>query len=162
MSIPAPRTGSAQAVNLSLKTIMKALFTVLMYLALGAPLVLAGGRTTLTAASGSLPAGEGTVLLDVTIGYAENPAALGWMIVLPEGWAFESITGGTKPTIAPARGTTGNLEFAFIGVPNSGVQFSLKLRHPAGVSPIELKGAAILRAEGLAETVESAPLRLAR
>ena len=141
---------------------MKAFVASLILLALGASLVVAAGTTTLTTPSAQLQSGGGSVQLDVTIGYAEKPGALGWVISLPVGWTFDSLAGGGQPAVLPPAGATGDLEFAFIQVPETGAQFGLKLRYPAGTSSVNFKGKAILRTDAGAEAVESSPLRLVR
>ena len=141
---------------------MKAFVASLILLALGSSLVVAAGTTTLTTPSAQLQSGGGTVQLDVTIGYTEKPGALGWVISLPDGWSFDSLVGGVQPAVLPSEGATGDLEFAFIQVPESGARFGLKLRYPTGSGTVDLKGKAILRTDAGAESLESSPLRLVR
>jgi hypothetical protein len=111
---------------------MKAFIASIILLALGSSWVAAAGTTTLTTPSAQLQSGGGTVQLDVTIGYSEKPGALGWVISLPAGWSFDSLVGGVQPAVLPPEGATGDLEFAFIQVPQTGAPFGLRLRYPAG------------------------------
>ena len=83
------------------------------------------------AAGGYRPGGRVTILNTLT--YAGTPVALGWQVVLPDGWSYASgagSEGGVKPTV----GTTSLLDWGWTAVPASPVSFSFTLNVPAGTT----------------------------
>ncbi|MBI5770408.1 MAG: immunoglobulin domain-containing protein [Verrucomicrobia bacterium] len=75
----------------------------------------------------------GTVTITNTITYATPPSvsALGWNVLLPDGWSFASTTSGDSP---PQAGDTGALTWAWLTIPASGHTFTYTLNVPAGAT----------------------------
>ena len=84
-------------------------------------------------ASTFLPEG-GFLRLVATIDYPGlKPAALGWVINLPDGFWFDEVVSG-EVTITPRRGATGELGFAYIENPTDQASFTFKVGYPAGLT----------------------------
>ncbi|MBI2514346.1 MAG: hypothetical protein HYV96_20425 [Opitutae bacterium] len=106
-----------------------------------------------------VPAG-GTLRLLAVVSYSERPGAIGWTISLPRGWTLEKIGGGTPPQIAPAVGSAGELEFAYVNVPEYVASFELTVRYPAAAGRAKIAASAVARTNGRVETLTPAPLNL--
>ena len=109
--------------------------------ALVAAVVWGGPVYALTASQeivGGTGCGEVTII--TTIEYEEALTALGVQVELPEGWVYDSAGGSNVPSVKPARGDQGVIDFAWIGVPAGPVVFSYTLSAPAGGGAGELTG----------------------
>ncbi len=60
----------------------------------------------------------------------EGVTALGYRVTLPEGWEYVYAGGNNAPSISPEEGTKGLLEFAWINIPQNGVEFTYTVRVP--------------------------------
>jgi hypothetical protein len=91
---------------------------------------------TLTATANTLSAQGGTIELTASIVYpadtTTNPTtALGFKINLPPGWSLSSTAGANVPTIGPAPGTTGALDYAYSDFPANQATFTATVAYPA-------------------------------
>ena len=117
---------------------MKMRLLIITWIGLGLLMSRVSAQTaTLTSEQTALAPSGGQVVLTATADYAGlRPAALGWVITLPSGWALVAV-GGDAPTIAPPVGTTGEVEFAYLNFPAKRAQFTVTLSYPAsGVAPV--------------------------
>lgn len=99
----------------------------------------------------------GTVQFTASVSYETQPGAIGWSIVLPEGWAVVSV-GGDVPAIAPESGATGTVEFAYTAAPVGRAEFTLVLRYPAGSPAAKATSTVLVRTSGKLATLTPAPL----
>ena len=110
----------------------------LLAAALVTTLVCSGPVFALTASQelvGGMGCGEVTII--TTIEYDETLSALGLRVEIPEGWVFESVGGSNVPAVAPAKGTGGEINFAWITAPTGPVVFSYTLSASEGAgSPV--------------------------
>ncbi|HOK09120.1 MAG TPA: hypothetical protein PLT82_06810 [Candidatus Hydrogenedens sp.] len=75
--------------------------------------------------------------------------ALGIQELLPTGWAFDSVVDGTKPDLAPPKGRTPLLEFAWFNIPSFPTSFTYRVRVPKEFKePGEIQGQTLYRADG--------------
>lgn len=94
--------------------------------------LLASGNTATHAVVGGGYIAGGTVTVSNTLTYAGAAAALGWEVLLPDGWSFASANGAFGDT-APVVGTTGLIGFAWSNnVAASPLSFTYTLNVPAG------------------------------
>lgn len=100
----------------------------------------------LTVSSALLSPAGGTVSVTASISFSGSPSALGWTVNLPPGWSYAG--GSSEPGVAPVRGQTGTLEWAFTSVPVSPAIFSFVLSYPAGVTGAQSLGGSALYREG--------------
>jgi len=91
---------------------------------------------TLTTPTSSYSAAGGQVTLNASIDYSTktDPTALGYTITLPAGWTMVSVGGLNRPSIVPASGASGLLEFAYTSFPANSVSFSVVVAYPAGLT----------------------------
>lgn len=113
-----------------------------------------------TADARSLAPTGGTVRLLAVVSYSERPGAIGWTIALPKGWTLEKVGGGNPPQIAPAVGASGELEFAYVNVPDLVASFELTVRYPAAGGRAKISASAIARTRGRVDTLAPSPLNL--
>ena len=86
---------------------------------------------TLTSSMTNLSASGGQLVLTATTSYAGlTPTAIGWTITLPTGWAIVGVAGDT-PSFAPAAGTTGSADFAYVSFPANSATFTVTVSYPA-------------------------------
>ena len=95
--------------------------------------------------------GSGEVTIITTIEYEEPLTALGVQVELPEGWVYDSAGGSNVPSVKPAKGARGVINFAWIGVPAGPVVFSYTLSASAGGGAGQLTGEILYRAGSGAE-----------
>lgn len=76
----------------------------------------------------------GTVTITTTLTYTIPASALGWSVVLPDGWDYASTAGDDVADIKPKVGDTGTLSWAFTSAPQSPVSFTYTLNVPAGTT----------------------------
>jgi hypothetical protein len=117
---------------------------------------------SLTAAARALAPGGGEIALQAALGYNGKPSALGWSIVLPEGWSMARVDGAQAPQVAPEPGTTGALEFAYTTVPDYMANFAVIVHYPAGAGAATITSSVIVRADGKLITLTPAPVDLHR
>lgn len=79
------------------------------------------------------PAVSGVVTVKNTLTYAGAPAALGWQVVLPDGWSYVSGS-GTEGEIKPAAGASGLAEWAWTAIPSSPLTFTYTLKAPPSLT----------------------------
>jgi hypothetical protein len=115
---------------------------------------------TLSADNSTLAPSGGTVAFTATASYEGQPGALGWSITLPAEWSLVSVSGPNVPTIAPAAGTTGTLEFAFTSVPAQRAEFTVLVSYPANAKSTAATSTALIRAGGKLATLKPAPVQL--
>ena len=90
-------------------------------------------------------AAGGTVTVAQTLTFADPAGALGWQMLVPDGWTYASGTGG-EGEVRPVPGTAGLLEWAWTALPASPVQFNVTLNVPFGTTgPKEIVALAIHR-----------------
>jgi sugar lactone lactonase YvrE len=110
--------------------------------------VLPAGVSATHAVVGDGYVAGGTVTITNTITYAGAAAALGWQVLLPDGWSYAS-SGGSDGDFKPGIGTSGLLEWAWVTMPASPVTFTYTLNVPANASGNqELAALAIMRLGG--------------
>jgi hypothetical protein len=110
--------------------------------------VLPAGVSATHAVVGDGYVAGGTVTITNTITYAGAAAALGWQVLLPDGWVYAS-SGGSDGDSKPNIGTSGLLEWAWVAMPASPVTFTYTLNVPANASGNqELAALAIMRLGG--------------
>ncbi len=98
------------------------------------------------ASAGYLPGQQITITNTLT--YSGSATALGWQVLLPEGWTFVSAS-GAQGGVKPAPNATSLLEWAWTEVPASPLTFSYTLNVPAGVSGDQALSALVsLRLDG--------------
>lgn len=102
-----------------------------------------GSATSQTALLGLIPAGVAAthnvigpgyvpgenVTIANTVTFAGNAKALGWQVLIPEGWSLVSVT-GSEGDIKPAPGATQLLEWAWTNEPPGPVSFNYTLKPP--------------------------------
>ena len=79
------------------------------------------------------PAVSGVVTVKNTLTYAGAPAALGWQVVLPDGWSYVSGS-GSEGEIKPAAGASGLAEWAWTAIPPSPFTFTYTLKAPPSLT----------------------------
>ena len=93
--------------------------------------------------------------------YEQTPNVLGWSVRLPEGWSLVQTGGSHLPEIKPLTGTINTIEWAYIMVPDSPVQFEFTLFYPAGLEASQtITANLILRSDGQAKTIAAPPIVL--
>lgn len=113
---------------------------------------------TLTADSTTLAPDGGTVQLVAAVSYEATPGAIGWSIVLPEGWALASVGGGDVPAISAEPGAKGTVEFAYTTPPAGRAEFTLVVRYPAGAAGAKATSSVLVRTAGKLATLTPAPV----
>lgn len=107
----------------------------------------------------SLKPGEDTVTFAARVTYAGQPAAVGWCVVLPEGWAY--VGGKDEPEVRPEAGQTAELEWACIEIPAGQVAFTFTVRRTAAAAGPHLFTARVLIGDGDdTRTIEVEPVRI--
>ncbi len=94
----------------------------------------------------------GTVDMRIRFTYkgVEAVTALALVETLPVGWTFNKLVSGAIPSLAPASGAEGDLEFAWIMVPAFPATFTYRVNVPANATgPQAISGAASYRTSGL-------------
>lgn len=92
--------------------------------------------------------------LDIEVGLEYQPeafpiTALAVVEELPEGWTYDGIAGGPKPTIAPAVGASGPLQFVWVEIPQFPAAFAYRVRVPGGETGVRtLSGQSLYRTDG--------------
>jgi hypothetical protein len=102
----------------------------------------------------------GTVVLTATASYDNNPAALGWEVVLPPDWSLVGVSGANVPDIAPTKGSTGTMEFAFVTIPAGKAEFALEVAYPPNAAGTTVESSALFRGDGKLTTVRPEPLTI--
>jgi hypothetical protein len=102
----------------------------------------------------------GTVVLTATASYDNNPAALGWEVVLPPDWSLVAVSGANIPDIAPTKGSTGTMEFAFVTIPAGKAEFALEVAYPPNAASTTVESSALFRGDGKLTTVRPEPLTI--
>lgn len=102
----------------------------------------------------------GTVVLTATTSYDNSPAALGWEVVLPPDWSLVGVSGENVPDIAPAKGSTGTMEFAFVSIPTGKAEFALEVAYPPNAAGTTVESSALFRGDGKLTTVRPEPLTI--
>lgn len=114
-----------------------------------------------TADSVALLPNGGTLKLLAALSYTDRPSAVGWTITLPKGWTLEKVGGGNPPSVAPEAGSAGQLEFAYVSVPDYLASFELTVRYPADAGKVSIAASVIVRSRGKVDTLEPKSLQLA-
>ena len=109
----------------------------------------------------SLSPKGGSAKLLAALSYPERPGAVGWEIVLPDGWSLVSVNGGTLPQIVPRAESTGTLEFAFTEIPEATAVFELTVRYPANAPTAKITSTVYLRIRGEQATLRPSPVGIA-
>lgn len=90
-----------------------------------------------------------TVTITSTFAYPGTATAVGWQVLLPDGWSFVSDAGSSGDT-HPAAGTTGSLEWAWASVPTSPVTFTYTVHVPTTTTGTQnLSTLVIVRLQGV-------------
>src|ERR1700741_218043 len=87
------------------------------WFALGVASMAFAQNATLKADASTLMAEGGSITFTATASYEGQPSALGWSVELPGDWSLASVAGSNVPEIAPGKGSTGTLEFAYTSAP---------------------------------------------
>lgn len=109
------------------------------------PVAVRAQSAELAPVAEKLAANGGEVVLHLSIRYPEAPAALGFRLNLPAGWAFARLEGAFPPDIKSPKGATGAIELAWLAAPAGPVELALHVTYPAGAKGTALKGEALLR-----------------
>lgn len=113
------------------------------------------GATHMVVSGGGIAGG--TVTISSTTYFTGAAEALGWVVQMPEGWAYVS-SGGSVGEIAPALGATGVLEWAWTKTPSGPLTFTYTLSIPSGSTGSGfLQATAILRQNGAAVSMTASP-----
>lgn len=116
----------------------------------GAPSAFFGTQVS----SGFVPGGKSTI--SCTLAFPGQPSALGWSVVIPPGWSYDS--GQNEPGVHPSSGDSGTLAWAWSSIPTSPIQFSYTLRVPSGESGQKsISGTASKREAGKSQQVAVTP-----
>jgi hypothetical protein len=83
------------------------------------------------AGTGYMPGG--TVTVSNTLAYTGSVAALGWQVIIPDGWSFASGS-GAQGDVPPSAGRTNLLEWAWSTIPASPISFSYTLNVPVSAT----------------------------
>ncbi len=113
-------------------------------------------QRTLSPEGAYTPGGSVDSTVSLLLNTSEQVTAAGFEETLPHGWTYDGVTDGAAPTIVPASGKTGLLDFARFPVPAFPTSFTYRAQVPAGAS-----GDVLLRGQGIIRTVESGELRTA-
>lgn len=100
----------------------------------------------------------GTLVLTATARYDNSPAALGWEVVLPPEWSLVGVSGANVPDIAPTKGSTGTMEFAFVTIPEGKVEFALEVAYPPNAAGTSVESSALFRGDGKLTTLRPEPV----
>ncbi len=73
---------------------------------------------------------SGIFNISIEIEYLDSLSALGVQETIPVGWSFVSVNGNDAPTIIPASGATGTLDFAWNTPPTSPASFTYTVQIP--------------------------------
>lgn len=114
---------------------------------------LSGDKTQLS------PQG-GTVTLTASSTYDINPAALGWEITLPADWSLVGVAGASVPDIAPSKGSTGTMEFAYVNIPAGKAEFSFEVAYPPNAASVSVESSVLMRGDGKLTTLRPEPLTI--
>ncbi len=117
-------------------------------------------QTANLAADKSAVAVDGDLTFTASVTYEGTPSAMGWSIVLPEGWTYVSTGGPDLPAISPQAGATGTLEWAYTDSP-AGVahfRFTVKAGGKSGEIPVRAK--VLLRSGGKPSSAEAAAVSI--
>lgn len=97
--------------------------------------------------SGLRDAAGGVATFEVTMNYPQaNVSALGLELTLPAGWSFVSDRSGAA--VAPRRGQTGMIEWAWITIPDAPVTFTLDVNYPEGLDTETISGRSLANDPG--------------
>jgi hypothetical protein len=77
------------------------------------------------------PAG-GTMVFNASVSYSTPPSVLAFSATIPSGWSHVST--GTGPSVVPAAGATGTLDWIYVSAPPSPFTFNFTVQYPANVS----------------------------
>ncbi|HOV33367.1 MAG TPA: hypothetical protein PLX23_08400 [Candidatus Hydrogenedens sp.] len=95
------------------------------------------------------PGGTADITIILEKEGSKNIRALGLQEVLPDGWAFDSVTEGAKPDLSPPKGRTPLLEFAWFNIPTFPAIFTYRVTVPKEFKePAEIRGQTLYRADG--------------
>lgn len=76
----------------------------------------------------------GTVTVTNTITYAGELSSLGWSVLLPPGWTYESGVNAGTPSVSPVLGDSSMLDWVWAAAPASGSTFTYTLKAPTAGS----------------------------
>ncbi len=128
-----------------------------LFLLLGA--LCLGQQPTLTTDETQLGPQGGIVKVVATVTFESVPGALGWSVSLPPGWTLKGTAGLSVPDISPPSGSSGKLDWAFVTVPASPVQFEILLQYPPGAQRRHvIRGELVSFREGKLDSVAAAPV----
>lgn len=119
-------------------------------------------NATLKANTNTLIAEGGSVTFTATASYEGQPSALGWSVELPVEWILASVAGSNVPEIAPSKGTTGTLEFAYTSTPATKAEFTFVVRYPAGATAAKAVSTVLVRANGKLATLTPASVEFGK
>lgn len=115
---------------------------------------------TLSGDKAQLSPQGGTITLTASSTYDANPAALGWEITLPPEWSLVGVAGASVPDIAPSKGSTGTMEFAYVNIPAGKAEFSFEVSYPANSAGVSVESSVVLRGDGKLTTLRPEPLTI--
>lgn len=102
----------------------------------------------------------GTLTLTASSTYDANPAALGWEITLPADWSLIGVSGASVPDIAPAKGSTGTMEFAYVNIPAGKAEFTFEVAYPPNAAGASVESSVMMRGDGKLTTLRPEPLTI--
>lgn len=144
-----------------MKSIMK-IFGGLLAATLGLLLPAQAQTADFSAEGRFLAPGGGVITFHANLHYAEQPAAIGWMIEVPSTWSLVKVDGGNVPQVVPSRDASGNLEFAYTQVPPSSARFTVTLRYPANEGAATITPTVVIRSGGKPVTLSPTPVAFGR
>lgn len=100
---------------------------------------------------GYVPGEPLEVAITLTYGRRKSDpvTAIAVVEVLPEGWTFESVSGGAAPTLAPQSGATGEINFIWVTPPAWPATFTYRVHVPENESGTRvLSGLSLYRTSG--------------
>jgi hypothetical protein len=120
-----------------------------------------GQQAALTVTDARLSSQGGYLTFTASAAYEQTPNVLGWSVKLPEGCSLVETGGPHLPEIRPLAGTINTIEWAYITVPDSPVQFEFSVFYPAGLeAPQTIAANLIIRADGQTKTIAAPPIVL--
>jgi hypothetical protein len=116
-----------------------------------------GGSALQTASRTTYLANGNDIIVQCQISFTGTLSTLGWQATIPDGWSY--VSGLSEPDVKPSANDTGTLNWAWISVPASPVQFSYTLRIPPGqIGQKLVTGKALYRASGKSSESSAATL----
>lgn len=115
----------------------------------------AGLKLSQEVTRGFTPGGTGEIGVSLDLGTGDPVMAMAVTQQLPEGWVFDTVTGGASPAVSPDPGKGGEITFIWIQVPEFPTRFTYTVRVPETAQSLDfITGQAVYRRAGTEERTE--------